>query len=469
MAAGGHKAFQQRSSPSWRGSSGALRNPSVPSRRGALLTHLVTRSHAAGRWGHVMYPENSHEPALELAARLLAGPGRGWAHRTFYSDDGSTAVEIALKMALRAYAVQKARTVISYCIWQLGCLRLVRTFARAQGLLSKRMPPLRVLALSGSYHGDTLGAAQAQAPSVFTGPKQAPWYSLRGVFIEPPTALLCASGTWRVVLTPELGAAATAAGVAADSLHFTSQDALFSSFRDATPLGRVYRDAVAATIASAAMDARGAVGAAILEPVLHGASGMVFIDPAFQRAVAAACADAQVPLIADEVFSGLWRLGAPAASHLLGVQPDVACYAKLLTGGTVPLAATLASEAVFDAFRGAAKTDALLHGHSYSAHAIGCAAACASLDMFGDTTTNPNLLPGPAPRLRSLWDLALVEAVRATPGVVRVVCIGTVFAAELMPSTGAGGYQSNAARGVVKRLRKHGTRAVPPRRMPGRR
>jgi dethiobiotin synthetase/adenosylmethionine--8-amino-7-oxononanoate aminotransferase len=252
-----------------------------------------------------------------------------------------------------------------------------------------------VLALSGSYHGDTLGAANAQAPSVFTGPTQAPWYTPRGVFLEPPTTSLAAHG-WRVALPPQLAAQVAAAGVPEAALCFASQEALFSAARDATPLAALYRAVVSAAIADAALHADGAVGAAIIEPVLHGASGMFMVDPAFQRALAAACAAAQVPLIADEVFSGLWRLGAPAATQLLGIRPDVACYAKLLTGGTVPLAATLASEAVFDAFRGAVKTDALLHGHSYSAHPIGCAAACAALDMFADVASNPNMLPGTA-------------------------------------------------------------------------
>jgi dethiobiotin synthetase/adenosylmethionine--8-amino-7-oxononanoate aminotransferase len=316
-----------------------------------------------------------------------------------------------------------------------------------------------VLALTGSYHGDTLGAAQAQAPSVFTGPTQAPWYSLRGVFVEPPTAALSADG-WQLTLPRELAADLVAAGVSDEALSFASLEALFSASRDATPLGRAYRHAISSILSrAAAQPEHGAVGAAIIEPVLHGASGMVLVDPAFQRAVASMCASAKVPLIADEVFSGLWRLGAPAASQLLGVQPDIACYAKLLTGGTVPLAATLASEEVFDAFRGSAKTDALLHGHSYSAHPIGCAAACAALDMFAHAATNPNLLAGPQ-RLRELWEPALVSAVCAAPGVARVVCVGTVFAAELAPVVGAAGYHSNAARGVVKRLRKHGAAAA---------
>ncbi len=293
---------------------------------------------------------------------------------------------------------------------------------------------------------------------MFTGPTQAPWYSLRGVFVEPPTAAL-SDGGWRLTLPAELAASLASAGVPDEALCFPTQEALFSAARDATPLGRAYRHAISAVLAHAAAQAEhGAVGAAIIEPVLHGASGMVLVDPAFQRAVAAACAAVRVPLIADEVFSGLWRLGAPAAAQLLGVAPDIACYAKLLTGGTVPLAATLSSEEVFDAFRGAAKTDALLHGHSYSAHPIGCAAACAALDMFGGADTNPNLLAGPQ-RLRELWEPALVHAVRTAPGVARVVRLGTVFAAELAPVAGDAGYQSNAARGVVKRLRKHGAAA----------
>jgi dethiobiotin synthetase/adenosylmethionine--8-amino-7-oxononanoate aminotransferase len=227
---------------------------------------------------------------------------------------------------------------------------------------------------------------------VFTGPTQAPWYSPRGVFLDPPTVELAADG-WRVVLPPGVAALHAADAVPTNALCFT-KDGLFSAERDNTALCEAYRALISAALADAALHADGEVGAAIIEPVMHGASGMVFVDPAFQRAVAAVCRAQHIPLIADEVFSGLWRLGAISASQLLGIQPDVACYAKLLTGGSVPLAATLASEDVFDAFRGAEKTDALLHGHSYSAHAIGCAAACSALDMFADAATNPNLLPG---------------------------------------------------------------------------
>jgi len=273
---------------------------------------------------------------------------------------------------------------------QPKCCQLTLQIA-VQGLLP-HPPRLRVLALNGSYHGDTLGAANAQAPSVFNGPTQAPWYTSCGVFLDPPTVELAADG-WRVVLPHGFSAPAATGAVPIDAGCFTEAE-LFSTERDTSSLCQAYRAIVTAALADAALHGDGAVGAAIIEPVLHGASGMTFIDPAFQRAVAAVCQAQQVPLIADEVFSGLWRFGVISASQLLGVKPDVACYAKLLTGGTVPLAATLSTEEVFDAFRGSEKTDALLHGHSYSAHAIGCAAACSALDIFADAATNPNLVPG---------------------------------------------------------------------------
>lgn len=89
-----------------------------------------------------------------------------------------------------------------------------------------------------------------------------------------------------------------------------------------------------------------------------------------------------LPVVADEVFTGLYRLGHASSSQLLGVQPDIAVYAKLLTGGLLPLSCTVASESVFDAFLAEGKSDALLHGHSYTAHAVGCNVADTSLKLL---------------------------------------------------------------------------------------
>lgn len=115
------------------------------------------------------------------------------------------------------------------------------------------------------------------------------------------------------------------------------------------------------------------------------------IDPLFQRILVSKCKKSGIPVIFDEVFTGFWRLGRESAADLLGCRPDIACYAKLMTGGLIPLAATLATEDVFQVFRGNSKLRALLHGHSYSAHALGCTAAAKAVQWFKDPSTNPNL------------------------------------------------------------------------------
>lgn len=389
-----------------------------------LLADAV--SSAAGRYGHVPFPSACHSPALDLADALLSGPGRGWASRVFYSDNGASAVEVALKMALRA----------------------------SHGAGSAAAPPPRVLALRGSYHGDTLGAACASAPSVFNAPSQAPWYSPRAQFLDPPTAAMDATGRW--VVTDACGDGGVESPSAPRGPSFASIEALFSPDRDATPLGVEYAARVRAALREA--EACGEpVRAAIIEPVLHGAGGMHVVDPAFQRAVAAVCRQSGVPLVADEVFSGLFRLGAVSGCDLLGITPDVACYGKLLTGGALPLAATLASEAVFASFLGSHKTDALLHGHSFAGSAVGCAAALSALRLLGERGSNPNV--GRSGRLRSLWCPARLRALAARPSVARTIAIGTVFAAQL--AGGGAGYGSRACGRIVQRLRARGVLARP--------
>ena len=117
--------------------------------------------------------------------------------------------------------------------------------------------------------------------------------------------------------------------------------ALFSDDRRSTHLATAYHDAIASALDSHAASGHGRLAACLIEPVM-------------------------------QVFSGLWRLGHPSACGALGVAPDIACYAKLLTAGVVPLSVTLASDAVFAAFEGDSKAEALLHGHSYTAHPAGC-------------------------------------------------------------------------------------------------
>lgn len=242
-------------------------------------------------------------------------------------------------------------------------------------------------------------------------------------------------------------------------------------------------------------------GALILEPLVMGAGGMIFVDPLFQRVlIDVVRTDTKLfpahsnisnslpafdstpvwqglPIIYDEVFIGLRRLGRLSGSSFLNASPDIAVYAKILTGGLVPLAVTLASDSVFQSFWGANKVDALLHGHSYSAHPIGCAVAGKSLEIMGrleqdglfDAAKLDWSCTGGAPErvtsstvveksgteaMFSLWSHSFVTAVSSLPAVSGVMALGTVLAIHLaVPATSAGGYSSNVAESVLQRLR----------------
>lgn len=436
-----------------------------------LQQELVqTATYAAGRYGHVMFPENVHEPASEATSALLEGPGRGWASRVFYSDNGSTATEVGLKMAFRKYYVDAG--LVSKDGNQ-----------RAKDLVNKGaddLPPLRIMALDGSYHGDTLGAMDMQSPSVFTGPMQTPWYQPRGLFLQPPS-LAIRHGKWTVALPFEglLNDGKRLFEGVSDLEAHTSWDSREAAFdmsqRQDTELAKEYRKAIDQVLERAKADAKAGnmprVGALIMEPVLHGAGGMVLIDPLFQNILMKACRENGIPIVLDEVFAGIWRLGTEGAWEIIGEKPDISCYAKLLTGGLMPMSATLATSDVFAAFHGPGKAQGLLHGHSYTAYPMGCAVAAKALEMYKSPAKNPNLVEkkpkkkssssvSPTLELRELWDESKLRKISMMSNVRRVIGQGCVLAVELEVE-GEGGYSSNAAREVVMRLRPHGIQARP--------
>lgn len=356
---------------------------------------------AAGRYGHVMFPEATYAPAFELAKNLLEGPGKGWAERVFYSDDGSTAVEVALKMAFRKRAVDfPDRTKL----------------------------PVKIVGVDGCYHGDTLGVMDCAPSSVFNE-KQTPWYEPRGVFFEPPTPALV-NGVWQVAMPQWTGLDF--------DIVLSGREELFDISRTVPQYDQAIGSRLDATLESGIE-----LGALLMEPVLQGAGGMRLVDPAFQRSLVSQCRLRGIPVIFDEVFTGLWRLGSESGGSLLGVYPDVGAFGKLLTGGTVPLAATLASEEVFSAFEGDSKTEALLHGHSYSGHAIGCAAGVEAMRQY------EGLVEG---KTREYWDEAGAGDLSCAEGVESVVVVGTVLAVRMR---GEGeGYEGCGARKVVDGLRE---------------
>ena len=390
--------------------------------------------HATGRYGHVIHPETATEAVVGCAEKLLEVVGGGWADRVFFSDDGSTAVEVALKMAFR-------KTLLE----QLG-----ESPPFGEGAHDSR--EIVVLGQEGAYHGDTLGAMDLVPPSVYVGRGQQPWYRPRVHALRPPRLCLV-RGAWEV--QPPDGCSTEGDSYA----QFQSLEEALSPCRDDTALATSYACSLEGVLDSV-MESK-VVGALMLEPLLLGAGGMVLVDPLWQRQLVRVCRRRGVPVIFDEVFTGIWRLGAPSAAHLLGVDPDVSCFAKLLTGGTVPLSATLASKEVFEAFMGNSKAEALLHGHSYSGHPLGCALGLAALDAYADPSMNPNFRPGPGGgRLTELWGGDVLAALSRHPRVRRVAALGTVCATELHTDDG-GGYSSSAAREVTRHLQSSGVYTRP--------
>ncbi|TYZ65966.1 hypothetical protein PybrP1_010962 [[Pythium] brassicae (nom. inval.)] len=398
-------------------------------------------AYAAGRYGHVMFPENAHEPALQLSERLLETVGAPWASRVYFSDDGSTAVEVGLKMAFRKF-------VTDHGLAYSELTTTTTTADTASGAQPQPHKKLVVLAQANCYHGDTLGVMNVAEPSVYNA-KQHPWYRPEGVFLQTPSLAL-RDGEVVVTLDAALG------GGESTGERFACMDDAFDLPRRSARVTALYRAYAARAIDAAEQDAAVRVGALLIEPVLVGAGGMVLVDPLFQRALVDECRARRIPVIFDEVFSGWWRLGVQAGRDLLGVDPDIACYAKLLTGGVVPLAVTLAREDVFDTFFADAKGDALLHGHSFTAHPIGCAAALTALDMYAVFTADDAPVAGGL-RTRVYWDAERVKVLSTLPGIARAFAIGTVVAVEL--ATANAGYASGVAQELIRALRRDGVYA----------
>ncbi|MHB1427071.1 MAG: adenosylmethionine--8-amino-7-oxononanoate transaminase [Rhodocyclaceae bacterium] len=285
---------------------------------------------------HVMFAGLVHEPALTLARRLAALlPGN--LERVFFSESGSVAVEVALKMAVQ--------------YWK-----------------NRGQDRRRFVAFRDGYHGDTLGALS--------------------------------------VTDPGCGFHAALAG-----------------YRVPQIFAQLPREAEA----RAALDALLAnpdIAAVIVEPRVQGAGGMRFHDTATLAAIRAACDAHGVLMIADEIMTGFGRTGTLFASPSEAV-PDILCLSKALTGGTLPLAATVAADHVFAAFCSERAEDAFMHGPTFMANPLACAAANASLDLF---ESEPRLAQVAAIEAQMRREL---EPCRALPGVVDVRAIGAIGVVQL--------------------------------------
>jgi adenosylmethionine-8-amino-7-oxononanoate aminotransferase len=311
----------------------------------------------------------SHGPAVELAERLLAvAPreiGRAPLAKVFYADNGSSGVEVALKMAFHWF--------------------------RNRGDAPKRT---KFVALRNSYHGETVGALSVG---------DIPLY--------------------RRIYAPLL----------LEALFAPSPDAFGAT--DALSAMRCADDAADAL--AALLDAHpGEVCALILEPLVQCAGGMRMHHPRYLRRVRELCDAHGVFLIADEIAVGFGRTGtlfaceqatANAIGLPAGIQPDLLCLSKGLTGGFLPLCAVLATQAIYDGFLDDSRERAFLHSHSYSGNPLACAAALASLDILEqDDVLARN-------RDTAAKMAALARPFAAHPLVAEVRQTGMILAIELHP------------------------------------
>lgn len=252
---------------------------------------------------HVIFAGFTHEGAVELAERLLTHLPNNQ-QKVFYSDNGSTAIEVAIKMCLQ--------------YWN-----------------NKGHQRTKILALNNAYHGDTFGAMAVSGRSAFTKAFDSLLFEVE--FIDTPNKENIQS-------------------LKSHISHLKSELACF-----------------------------------IFEPLVQGSAGMLMYEAQYLNELMAHCKQEGVLMIDDEIFTGFGRTGKSFACDYLDVQPDIMCFSKGLTGGTMALGLTTCTQHIYDAFLSDDRLKTLFHGHSFTANPVACASALASLDLFEQPQTTANI------------------------------------------------------------------------------
>jgi len=252
---------------------------------------------------HVIFAGFTHEGAVELAERLLTILPDNQ-QKVFYSDNGSTAVEVAIKMCLQ--------------YWH-----------------NKGENRTKIIAFKNAYHGDTFGAMAVSGRSAFTAAFDQLLFEVE--FIDLP-----------------------------DQNNITHLKSQISNLNSEA-------------------------ACFIFEPLVQGAGGMLMYEAHYLNELMAHCRKEGVLMIADEVFTGFGRTGKPFACYHMEAQPDIMCFSKGLTGGTMALGLTTCTQEIYNAFLSDDKLKTLFHGHSFTANPVACAAALASLDLFMEPSTAGNI------------------------------------------------------------------------------
>ncbi|MCA1937277.1 MAG: adenosylmethionine--8-amino-7-oxononanoate transaminase [Dechloromonas sp.] len=271
----------------------------------ALKDQLVTLE-------HVMLAGFTHQPVVELSERLSALTGGALGH-AFYASDGASATEIALKM--------------SFHYW--------RNVGRPE--------KAEFLCLTGSYHGETVGALAVTDVAIFKD-AYAPLVRHAAHVLPTPDFRLAEAGE-----TPADVARRAAAGLA-DWLEKNGER----------------------------------TAALIVEPLVQGAAGMAMYDPEYLRLARQLCDQHEVHLICDEIAVGCGRTGTFFAHEQADIRPDLMCLSKGISGGYLPLSVVLSSDTIYAAFLDDSVARAFLHSHSYTGNPLACRAALATLDIFAE-------------------------------------------------------------------------------------
>jgi adenosylmethionine-8-amino-7-oxononanoate aminotransferase len=252
---------------------------------------------------HAIFAGFTHPTAVDLAEKILSILPENQS-KVFYTDNGSTAVEVALKMCLQFWNNQNQNRQ-------------------------------KILAFENAYHGDTFGAMAVSGRSAFTAPFDALLFDV--IFIPTPNA----NNLEQIKLQLS---------------HHQNDLACF-----------------------------------IFEPLIQGAGGMLMYEAAHLDELIAYCRTVNILTIADEVMTGFGRTGKLFATDHLVNKPDIMCFSKGITGGTMPLGLTTCTQNIFDAFLSDDKLKTLFHGHSFTANPVSCSAALASFDLLMQPETMQNI------------------------------------------------------------------------------
>ncbi|WP_312398658.1 adenosylmethionine--8-amino-7-oxononanoate transaminase [Chryseobacterium sp.] len=285
----------------------------------------------------VIFAGFTHEPAIQLSENLLKLLPENQ-EKVFYSDNGSTAVEVALKMCIQYWHNQGTEKT-------------------------------KILAFKDAYHGDTFGAMSVSGRSVWTKPFGEMLFEV--IFIDTPTS---------------------------------------ENLDDLKSIIKNHSEEIACFI---------------YEPLIQGAAGMLMHQAGDLSELMKFCREQEILMIQDEVFTGFGRTGKLFAANYLSEKPDIMCFSKGLTGGTMPMGITSSTHQIFEAFLSDDKYKTLFHGHSFTANPLACTAALASMELLlkEETLNNINLISEKHLNFsKTLQQHSKVENVRQT---------GTILAWEI--------------------------------------